>query len=216
MCTCLSSGSEKQEIQLPLMRKGLHTPLVILSTWNPGHSSKTPQNNRELQWRSRRKCAQRRNLYVNLPSQEHDKWSAAVEFSCIQGITESCITHSYCTWKCTKWKKKEIKKERGLMKKKINKTGLKTGYFKEESYSMCNMKRPACHSLDVELSRRSHANTQTNVMLWRQSQRCVSPIENRLRWSFPQLLKWQTEHQTLIYHQTLPWAQKIDLSSLGG
>ncbi len=31
-----SSGSEKQEIQLPLMRKGLHTPLVVLSTWNPG------------------------------------------------------------------------------------------------------------------------------------------------------------------------------------
>ncbi len=41
-----SSGSEKQEIQLPLMRKGLHTPLV-LSTWNPGCYSvaETPQNN---------------------------------------------------------------------------------------------------------------------------------------------------------------------------
>lgn len=34
-----SRGSEKQEIQLPLMRKGLHTPLVVLSTWNPGHYS---------------------------------------------------------------------------------------------------------------------------------------------------------------------------------
>lgn len=29
-------GAEKQEIWLHLMRKGLHTPLVILSTWNPG------------------------------------------------------------------------------------------------------------------------------------------------------------------------------------
>lgn len=40
------SGREMQEIQLPLMRKGLHTPLVVLSTWNPGHSvAETPRNN---------------------------------------------------------------------------------------------------------------------------------------------------------------------------
>lgn len=47
MCTFLSIGSEKQEIKLPLMRKGLHTPLVVLSTWNPGgcgaNAAKQPQ-----------------------------------------------------------------------------------------------------------------------------------------------------------------------------
>lgn len=36
---CISpGGGEKQAVRLHLMRKGLHTPLVILSTWNPGHS----------------------------------------------------------------------------------------------------------------------------------------------------------------------------------
>lgn len=36
---CISpGGGEKQGLWLHLMRKGLHTPLVIRSTWNPGHS----------------------------------------------------------------------------------------------------------------------------------------------------------------------------------
>lgn len=36
---CISpGGAEMQELRLHLMRKGLHTPLVIWSTWNPGHS----------------------------------------------------------------------------------------------------------------------------------------------------------------------------------
>lgn len=51
-------GAQKQGVRLHLMRKGLHTPLVILSTWNPGHSGSEEKRPAGLSVRNgNRKCA---------------------------------------------------------------------------------------------------------------------------------------------------------------
>lgn len=43
-------GAEKPEIRLRLMRKGLHTPLVIPSTWNPADRTRRVERELSMCW----------------------------------------------------------------------------------------------------------------------------------------------------------------------
>lgn len=99
-----SSGSEKQEIQLPLMRKRLHTPLAVLSTWNPGHCSRKHHEITSVP-NKRSKCAWRRNISPPLNSMTN--YLLLFCFQCIQGIIESCMTHSSFAWKDIEGVRKE-------------------------------------------------------------------------------------------------------------